>query len=96
MTGLWWVPAVVVAGWAVLVAALLAGLSVALRKPWPEPGPAVTGWTAAELAALRGETSLPAGLERYPFEDEYEAPDRARAWARREYDNLISKWEDLQ
>ena len=87
-----WVIVVVVAGWVAICGGLVAAVAVATRKPWPDPG----GWTVAELAALRGETPLAAELERLPFEEELEAPDRARAWGRAEYESLMSWWEARQ
>lgn len=57
-------------------------------------------WTVAELRALGGggplAPVLAASAERLPFEDEYDAPARARARAQRRYEDLIIWWENQQ
>lgn len=44
------------------------------------------------VAAAQAADTHPAAAERLPFEDEYDAPARARDWARREYDQLTAQF----
>lgn len=88
----------IAAGWVALAFTLLAAIwwIGKLFLDDPNEGEHERGWTVEELRAIAGSLPLApvlaATAERLPFEEEYDAPARARDWARREYDTLTAQF----
>lgn len=90
-------PVLVTAGFLLAAAGLVAGYVTYDSRRARSEGEQERGWTVEELQAMA--RSLPLApvlapqLERLPFEEEADAPLRAREWGTREYQQVLAKWE---